>query len=48
MKRINPQDEIKGSNPSSGAYNEGVKEYYKPMRAKIPPNGGLQCTNFKN
>jgi hypothetical protein len=34
MKAINPHDEIKGSNPSSGAYNEGVKEYYKTDESK--------------
>jgi hypothetical protein len=35
MKGINPHDEIKGSNPSPGAYFEGTRGYtLKPMRVK--------------
>jgi hypothetical protein len=29
MKGINPHDEVKGSNPSPGAYYEGASEYHK-------------------
>jgi hypothetical protein len=29
MKATNPHDEIKGSNPSPGAYYEGASEYHK-------------------
>jgi len=48
MKGVNPQDEIKGSNPSPGAYFECVSEVNKPIRAKIPPKLGLEITNFNN
>jgi hypothetical protein len=35
MREINPHDEIKGSNPSPGAYFEGTRGYtLKPMRVK--------------
>jgi hypothetical protein len=35
MKGVNPHDEIKGSNPSPGAYYEGVlANTINPMRAK--------------
>jgi hypothetical protein len=29
MKGINPHDEIKGSNPSPGAYYENISGYHK-------------------
>jgi hypothetical protein len=39
MKGVkNPHDEIKGSNPSPGAYFEGIRGYYKANESKIPPN----------
>jgi hypothetical protein len=31
MKAINPHDEIKGSNPSPGAYFEGISDTIKPV-----------------
>lgn len=34
MKGINPHGEIKGSNPSPGAYYEDVSEYYKLYESK--------------
>jgi len=44
MKGINPHDEIKGSNPSPGAYFEGTRGYtLKPMRAKIHSNWDLNA-----
>jgi hypothetical protein len=43
MKRINPHDEVKGSNPSPGAYYEGVSEYYKANESKKQKIENLKC-----
>ena len=34
MKRVNPHDEIKDSNPSPGVYFVGISEYYKADESK--------------
>jgi hypothetical protein len=31
---LNPHDEIKGSNPSPGAFFEGIRGYYKAYESK--------------
>ncbi len=40
MKRINPHDEIQGSNPSPGAYFEGISEYHEADESKNSPKRG--------
>jgi hypothetical protein len=43
MKRINPHDEIKGSNPSPGAYLKTISEFYKANESKNQPMGELKA-----
>jgi hypothetical protein len=47
MIRINPHDEIKGSNPSPCAYFESTSEYPRAKGSKNPPSG-LESKNFND
>jgi hypothetical protein len=43
MKEIISPDEIKGSNLSPGTCYERIREYCKPMTARITPNCDLKA-----
>jgi hypothetical protein len=45
IKGVNPHNEIKGSNPSPGAFIlRALANTIKPMKAKIPPKLELKFT----
>jgi hypothetical protein len=49
MKGVkNPHDEIKGSNPSPGAYFEGIRGYYKSRLEQKLRQTGTRKHNFNN
>ncbi len=48
MKGIDCHNEVKGSNPSHGAYFESISNYPELIRAKILSIPGFGKTNFNN